>query len=530
MGDNAARMLGACPDLASQRVAARTAARLRRLAAGLSRPRFRHAAPGAGPLLRRLRADLARLPAAERRRLLCGPDLRGFAGEAATWIEARRLAAAAPPGPRGAAARARLFDLISRTEHLLALAPAGRLDPGFAARVRRFALGRLRAAVDDLSAVVAGVRIAWPSPGIVRLALAWREDAEQGRPGDRIDLGTVAGPAGPLGLVAVRPRPARPRPGAAARRPGARLAAEVRGATLLLRGVAGGRRAAAAFPAAGALLRHAGAGPDGAPADRERAGAGPSSRSPWLLVRRPTIPGTPILLGPLVVSRPRLLAVGRHHDWIARRFALALRLVQIAWPEAHRAILRQTAMVVPVREPGTVSWSLAARPGISYINPFGKTIVDLADDLLHETAHHALHDLQEVERLLRRGPEADEVQAFESPWRRAKRPLNGILHGCFTFLHRAALFDRILRCGAGRARLLRPLLGRRGAAWLRRERRRELARVEASLRDLERAARAGLLTPRGARLLRRLRGWRRVLRAPRRRSRGGRAGGRSQDR
>jgi HEXXH motif-containing protein len=473
-------------------------------------------------------ADLARLQAAERRRLLCGPDLRGFLSEAATWIQACRLAARVPAGRRGTAIRARLFDMASRTEHLVTLAPAGSIDRGFPARVRRFARRRLRHALDELSAFAAGVRIAWPCRASLRLTLAFREDPEQGRPADRIDLGTVAGPAGPLGLVAARPAAGRGRDGAA-RPGGARLAAELRGATLLVRGVAGGRPAVAVFPAAGSPLRHAGgrSGPGRVP---DRAAPGPGGGPPWLLVRRPTIPGTPILLAPLVTSRPRRLAVGRDRPEIGRRLAAALRLVQIAWPEAHRAILARTAMVVPVREPGTVSWSLAARPGISYINPFGKTIVDLADDLLHETAHHALHDLQEVERLLRGGPDAAEAQAFDSPWRRAKRPLHGILHGCYTFLHRAALFDRVLRCDRARARLLRPLLGRRGAAWIRRERRLELARVGAALGDLERAAHAGLLTPRGARLLRRLRRWWRALKSPRRFPGAGRAGGPGRDR
>src|SRR6185436_14224579 len=111
----------------------------------------------------------------------------------------------------------------------------------------------------------------------------------------------------------------------------------------------------------------------------------------------------------------------------------------------EREIRRRTAMVVPVLERRLVSYSLAARPGVSFINVRGKRTVDLADDLLHETAHHLLHEAQELVDLLVRGPETEETQAYDSPWRRARRPLHGILHGSYTFLFRAELFTRILR-------------------------------------------------------------------------------------
>jgi HEXXH motif-containing protein len=245
------------------------------------------------------------------------------------------------------------------------------------------------------------------------------------------------------------------------------------------------------------------------------------------LVRRATIPGSPILLAPVVVSRPRSLRVGRPDPALAPRFAAALRLLEAAWPEARAMVLRHTVMVVPVREPGTVSWSLAARPGVSFVNPYGKTILDLADDLVHESAHHRLHDLQEARRLLRPGPETEEVQAFDSPWRRARRPLHGILHGFFTFLHRLELLIRVREAARARPGALRPYLKGVRAAFITEEIRKERRMVLASLADLRRAAREGLLTAAGRKFLGSLAAGAARLNASPRPPRAGRATGRA---
>jgi HEXXH motif-containing protein len=229
------------------------------------------------------------------------------------------------------------------------------------------------------------------------------------------------------------------------------------------------------------------------------------------LVRRRLVPGTTLLLAPALRSSPRRLAVGADIKDLDRRLARALRLVRLAWPDAHREILARTTMVVPIRETGLISYSLAARPGVSFINVTGKSTIALADDLLHETAHHLLHDIQEVTRLLRRGPDTEETQAFDSPWRGTRRPLHGILHGAYTFLFRAELFARLLATGRRLPGVLGPLLGRGGTAFLGRELRRELKLCARAQRDLTVAARAGLLTPDGRALVRALEAWRRRI-------------------
>jgi HEXXH motif-containing protein len=271
-----------------------------------------------------------------------------------------------------------------------------------------------------------------------------------------------------------------------------------------------GPRGGAVFPAAASPLRFP-AGPVSPTGSGLRRGGPALKPGAPRLVRRRLVPGTALLLSPALRSSPRRLAVGAEIEGLDRRLARALRLVRLAWPAAHREILARTGMVVPIRETGLVSYSLAARPGVSFINVTGKSTIALADDLLHETAHHLLHDLQEVTRLLRGGPDTEETQAFDSPWRGTRRPLHGILHGAYTFLFRADLFARLLETRRRLPGVLGPLLGRGGTAFVARELRRELNLCARAQRDLGVAARAGLLTPDGRALVRALEAWRRRI-------------------
>jgi hypothetical protein len=462
-------------------MAAVTSRRLRRVALALSSPARREpprrGRPRATPtilgaLVGEVRETLAILPPATRRRHLCGPDLRGFLSEAEIWIDVLGRATATPPDIAG------LFERISRTEHLLALVPAGRLDTAFPARARALAHDRLDALATDLGAFLLGLRLACgPVPRDLAVALSFRASAEQGRPAHRIDLGTLAGPAGPLGLRAY----------GAGRHRNRRLHARIEGGVLTLR--TPGTRPLV-VPAGGSTL---------------------ASPAP-ILARRRLIPGSPILLAPALRPGPRRMGVGNDVPGLDRRLARALRLARLAWPEAHRDVVARTAMVVPVREPGLVSYSLAARPGISFINVHGKRILALADDLVHENAHHLLHDVQESVRLLAPGPDTEEVQAFASPWRGALRPLHGILHGTFTFLFRAELFIRIAEAHARWPRVIEPLLGKDGVVFVCREIGREIALLRRGLADLRSAAAQRLVTPAGRSFVAALGAWLRRLR------------------
>jgi HEXXH motif-containing protein len=192
---------------------------------------------------------------------------------------------------------------------------------------------------------------------------------------------------------------------------------------------------------------------------------------------------------------------------LSRRLGHALALVEEAWPQAGEEIRRRTWLIVPLVEPGTVSYSLQARPGISYISVYRGSLPDLADDLVHETAHHRLHARQEAEELIR---DPEETRRY-SPWRRSQRPIHGILHGTFTFLFRAELFLR-LAAGGGRERPGRGSLTAGQRSLLAAEARRELSRCRAALSDLSWAGSTGLLTPAGKRLVDRMRRRQGILR------------------
>ncbi len=433
--------------------------------------------------LQELTAALRLVPPDTRRRTLTGPDLRGFLSEAELWGSALRLAGEVNrrglPERRRRALVTRLFDRAARTEYLITLVPGGRVDRFFPRRVARLARRRLREGLDDLAAFVLGLRLARPSSRRSVLTLRFREEPEQGRPRHRIDLGMVQTDEGPVGIER-RDRTER-------------IVVRLSGRTLILRSSRGGMTV---IPAAGSRLRR----PADGHGDRRGGGA-----APLRLVRRERIPGSPILLAPALRSTGRRLSVGSQVQGAGGQLSRALGIVRAAWPAGYREILSRTIMVVPVREPRLVSYSLASRPGITFINLHGKRLIDLADDLLHETAHHRLHDLEELTPLLRRGAATDEVQAFDSPWRGTRRPLHGLLHGAYTFLFRAELFIRILESSRARPGLFDDLLRGGRRRWLRSEIDREIEGIGAALHDLAAASRERLLTGAGRSLLGELR-------------------------
>ncbi len=202
---------------------------------------------------------------------------------------------------------------------------------------------------------------------------------------------------------------------------------------------------------------------------------------------RRLVPGTGIVLARRAVRSRGSLSPGPFVRGLERRLARALALTRLAWEEGYQEVLAHTRVVVPLQERGTVSFSQPARPGVSYINVWGKSLVDLADDLVHETAHHRLHGLEELGALVRR----DDAAFYHSPWRRGPRPLRGILHACYTFTWRAELLSRLL---GTRRRLPRRRLGAELTF--------EIDALRLSLEDLTDARRRGLLTPAGARVVR----------------------------
>lgn len=114
----------------------------------------------------------------------------------------------------------------------------------------------------------------------------------------------------------------------------------------------------------------------------------------------------------------------------------ALDIISKANPHLFKTFFNFTHTIIPVDEPGIVSYSMQELPGISCINLFERDFLDLIDDLLHENGHHYLNTLLNTEELI---VENAEIQ-FYSPWREAPRPIRGIYHATFTFYWALQLF------------------------------------------------------------------------------------------
>ena len=94
--------------------------------------------------------------------------------------------------------------------------------------------------------------------------------------------------------------------------------------------------------------------------------------------------------------------------------------------------------------PVPICENAARKPGIAYVNVNSSPIVRLAEDLVHETAHMRLHEIEAVHDLLVPAALAEDGPRFYSPWRREWRPLRGLLHACCTFTTGALFFERML--------------------------------------------------------------------------------------
>ncbi len=125
---------------------------------------------------------------------------------------------------------------------------------------------------------------------------------------------------------------------------------------------------------------------------------------------------------------------------IGARIRRALHIIEAAWPEGAELLALLTSRIIPLEAKGVVSFSYRHRPGLSFINTFDRTPLDLIDDLIHENSHHHLNLLLRKFRLLN-GDHTEEI--FYSPWRRSLRPIRGILHATFTFTMGAMLFERL---------------------------------------------------------------------------------------
>jgi len=403
-------------------------------------------------LVRRLRAAARALTAKHRREAATALDaltaaLSGSRGE-------RRAALLSAPATRAwlnAAEEALgllddapsdvLFERVARGPHLARALPAGRVDRGFRTRVRRLGAELAERVLLQLPPL-----LAFHTPAGLRFGPFTADLSPDGE---------TARAAGELPLF-------HPVPAVLTLAPDARFELVWGGVRLMQRG----------------------------------------SMPSWTPAMR--VEGSDIVLERHVVSTPSGLRPGAPPSAaLSRRLGRALSLIRRAWAPAWREVRAHTQVVVPLAEKATVSFSLPDRPGVSYINVKGKSLVDLADDLLHETAHHRLHGLEELSPLVAAPGAADDVR-YWSAWRRGPRPLRGILHAAYTFTWRAELLRRLLALADG-------ALPR---DWMRRQLRFEVGALRETVDDLRDARQRGLLTPAGVTVARAIEG--RVAGLPRR--------------
>jgi hypothetical protein len=117
----------------------------------------------------------------------------------------------------------------------------------------------------------------------------------------------------------------------------------------------------------------------------------------------------------------------------------ALKIYQEVAPHLLQTFLNFTSIIIPVNQPGIVSYSLQQIPGYSSINMFERDFLDLLDDLSHENGHHYLNTILNYSELL----DEDDDKIYFSPWRRALRPVRGIYHAVFTFYWAFDLFNSL---------------------------------------------------------------------------------------
>lgn len=124
-----------------------------------------------------------------------------------------------------------------------------------------------------------------------------------------------------------------------------------------------------------------------------------------------------------------------------KRIEKALGVIKKYSPDSYNTFLNFTHTILPVNEPGVVSYSLQNLPGYSCINLFERDFIDLIDDLVHENGHHYLNSYLNFCELINE----DDEKIYYSPWRNSLRPIRGIYHACFTFFWALHLFGNLFR-------------------------------------------------------------------------------------
>ena len=134
-------------------------------------------------------------------------------------------------------------------------------------------------------------------------------------------------------------------------------------------------------------------------------------------------------------------AIDKDLDKIKHDIQEALQLIEKYSPKLKQVFYKFTKYIVPINEPGVVSYSMQSLPYFSSLNVYERDFTDLLDDLLHENGHHFMNFILNSEELIYE----DDEKIYFSPWRHALRPIRGIYHAYFTFYWAFKLFYDLQR-------------------------------------------------------------------------------------
>lgn len=142
----------------------------------------------------------------------------------------------------------------------------------------------------------------------------------------------------------------------------------------------------------------------------------------------------------LTLNHPiRIIPFHKNLEENKEKIEKALNIIQTIAPKLYSTFCQFTKVIIPVDDPGIVSFSMQELPGFSSLNLFNRDFVDLLDDLLHENGHHYLNSILNHTHLINE----DDEMIYYSPWRKSRRPIRGIYHAYFTFYWALLLFDKL---------------------------------------------------------------------------------------
>ena len=115
----------------------------------------------------------------------------------------------------------------------------------------------------------------------------------------------------------------------------------------------------------------------------------------------------------------------------------AIEIAQSTWEDGFEEIRAFTNVVVPrVGTPEEhICFTVSSRQGAIFLDPLDP--IELIENIVHETAHVKLRCIQFFDPIIK--DTEDDERRFKVAWRKDKRPLTGILEGCYVFMHVAEI-------------------------------------------------------------------------------------------